>query len=647
MQEQLGNISYGMDIDLKSGEAAFNTVNNQAKKTEAQLKKFDTQVNKTAKAVNKGLNQSLTNASYQIQDIAVQLAGGQNVTLVLAQQLPQLLVGLGKAAAGIGAVIAVLGGLYLAFGDSKTAAEKMEKAIEQVKAVMTVGADGVANYTEELRKLERVSEVIAAAKVDAAIVAQETALTEGVKSMEESFRSFGSFYDERAYKIAQNTKLPISAINELEKAMKFPSTGDPAERVKLFESAIDGLRAGLPDANKKGKELFASVVDLVSEFVQGSERLQRLNELVNDTGVSFSNANNKASELTLELLTQKIALEDGDRAALAFKLQMDGLTEAQKQQVLALYDANVATEQSIENSERASQALEDEIDGWIRVGQEVAKAAEQKEKAAARDRERLADRGETVGLTGDQQIKKRYEEDLEALTAALELERITREEFAEREVQIEAEKVARLKALREQEAKNSESFLATYGSALNSINSLFGTYVNSMDKDTKKSFEKWKKYATAQALISTLLAVGNALASPAPWPIPLIMAGVAGAAGAMNVAQIKSQTYDGAREFGGPVTAGKSYLVGERGPEIFTPNSAGGITSNKDMMSGQPTVNIYNVPDSMGAPAVTMDKVNNAIEIRFRAEASNLASGKGPIAKGMKQGAGTRFNATN
>lgn len=645
--QELGNISYGMDIDIKSGEAAFNAVNNQAKKTEGQLKKFDAQVNKTSVAVNKGLNQSLTNTSYQIQDIAVQLAGGQNLTLVLAQQLPQLLVGLGAAAAGIGAVIAVLGGLYLAFGDSKTAAEKMEKAIEQVKVVMTVGADGVANYTEELRKLERVSEVIAAAKVDAAIVAQKTALAEGVKSMEESFRSFGSFYDERAAKIAENTKLPIKAINELEKAMKFPSTGDPAERVKLFEAAIESLRDGLPDANKKGKELFTSVVDLVSEFAQGSERLQKLNKAVNDAGVSFGNTNKKASELTLELITQKIALEDGDRAALAFKLQMDGLTEAQKKQVLALYDANTATEQSIEQSKRSSQALEDEIDDWIRIGQAVAKAEEVKENAAIREKERLADRGESVGLTGDQQVQKRYEEDLEALKAALELERITREEFAEREVQIEAEKVARLKALREQEARNSQSFLSTYGGALNSINSLFGTYVNSMDKDTKKSFEKWKKYATAQALISSLLAVGNALATPAPWPIPLVMAGVAGAAGAMNIAQIKSQTYDGAREFGGPVTAGKSYLVGERGPEIFTPNAAGGITSNKDMMSGQPTVNIYNVPDSMGAPAVTMDKVNNAIEVRFRAEASNLANGKGAIAKGMKQGAGTRFNATN
>jgi hypothetical protein len=35
-----------------------------------------------------------------------------------------------------------------------------------------------------------------------------------------------------------------------------------------------------------------------------------------------------------------------------------------------------------------------------------------------------------------------------------------------------------------------------------------------------------------------------------------------------------------AREFGGPVIKDKSYLVGERGPELFTPTGSGNITNN-------------------------------------------------------------------
>lgn len=46
----------------------------------------------------------------------------------------------------------------------------------------------------------------------------------------------------------------------------------------------------------------------------------------------------------------------------------------------------------------------------------------------------------------------------------------------------------------------------------------------------------------------------------------------------------------GQRAMGGPVTAGNSYLVGENGPEIFTPGASGGITPNNQMSSGGVTV---------------------------------------------------------
>jgi hypothetical protein len=39
----------------------------------------------------------------------------------------------------------------------------------------------------------------------------------------------------------------------------------------------------------------------------------------------------------------------------------------------------------------------------------------------------------------------------------------------------------------------------------------------------------------------------------------------------------------GTREIGGPVSSGQSYLVGERGAEVFTPTTAGAITSNADV----------------------------------------------------------------
>ncbi len=51
------------------------------------------------------------------------------------------------------------------------------------------------------------------------------------------------------------------------------------------------------------------------------------------------------------------------------------------------------------------------------------------------------------------------------------------------------------------------------------------------------------------------------------------------------------------RANGGPVSTGKSYMVGERGPEMFTPNAGGRITSN-DNLSGGPTNIVVNVDAS-------------------------------------------------
>ena len=57
--------------------------------------------------------------------------------------------------------------------------------------------------------------------------------------------------------------------------------------------------------------------------------------------------------------------------------------------------------------------------------------------------------------------------------------------------------------------------------------------------------------------------------------------------------------FPGSRLFranGGPVSAGKSYMVGERGPEMFTPNTGGRITSNDDL--GGSTSIVVNVDAS-------------------------------------------------
>lgn len=46
----------------------------------------------------------------------------------------------------------------------------------------------------------------------------------------------------------------------------------------------------------------------------------------------------------------------------------------------------------------------------------------------------------------------------------------------------------------------------------------------------------------------------------------------------------------GARAGGGPVSAGGTYLVGEQGPELFTPSGGGSITPNNALSAARPSV---------------------------------------------------------
>lgn len=56
------------------------------------------------------------------------------------------------------------------------------------------------------------------------------------------------------------------------------------------------------------------------------------------------------------------------------------------------------------------------------------------------------------------------------------------------------------------------------------------------------------------------------------------------------------------RASGGSVSAGRPYIVGERGPELFVPGSSGGIVPNGAMMGGMTVAPVYNI-DARGATA--------------------------------------------
>tara|TARA_R110000822_G_scaffold174015_3_gene313633 strand:- start:111 stop:2354 length:2244 start_codon:yes stop_codon:yes gene_type:complete len=111
-------------------------------------------------------------------------------------------------------------------------------------------------------------------------------------------------------------------------------------------------------------------------------------------------------------------------------------------------------------------------------------------------------------------------------------------------------------------------------------------------KQNKAAFQAQKAYNIAMAIMNTANGVTRALALP--FPFNLAVAGLIGAAGAIQIATIAGQKYQG-RQTGGLVQNGTPYVVGENGPEMFMPNQTGTIIPNRNMSSGKDVNVTFNI----------------------------------------------------
>jgi hypothetical protein len=116
---------------------------------------------------------------------------------------------------------------------------------------------------------------------------------------------------------------------------------------------------------------------------------------------------------------------------------------------------------------------------------------------------------------------------------------------------------------------------------LDNMQSIFAA----LGAQNRRAFEANKALAVASALVNTYQGATKALATY-PFPFNLVAAAGAVAAGMAQVAAIRSQQYSG-RSLGGPVMGGTPYIVGENGPELFTPSTTGSITRNSELQGGR------------------------------------------------------------
>ena len=97
--------------------------------------------------------------------------------------------------------------------------------------------------------------------------------------------------------------------------------------------------------------------------------------------------------------------------------------------------------------------------------------------------------------------------------------------------------------------------------------------------------------------------------------------GAAGAALKGGLADTLTKSFSGARADGGPVLPGGAYLVGERGPELFRPASAGTIDASAGGSAGvSVTVNVQggDVPGLIRSDAQLAQALARAVSVGAR-----------------------------
>lgn len=358
-----GKIVVSASNDYRALASAANMAKDKAMQMNAGM-------SKTAQGVSagmRGMQSAAQNFGYQIQDIAVQLAGGQNFILILAQQLPQMLTGMGAAAAGIGALIAVVGGLSLAFGTSVKKIELFDKAIESIQASITLAAGGVSEYTEQMKVLAGLSETMAKIKIASLIGEQKQAYKDGSSALQEYtqnvfgfVRGFGSF-EEKVSKIT-GKKLGKEGFDEAANAVKefrFQVTSfslqQTEDSVDSLESSLKRLAASGATSTAEGRALIETTLAQITAFRSGQITLEALNKSLNDNSLIT-----KGNQETVRSLVEALKLESETlgataRAQALHVAWLNKATQAQLSAINSYFDVIEAQEKKIEADEKAKE----------------------------------------------------------------------------------------------------------------------------------------------------------------------------------------------------------------------------------------------------------------------------------------------------
>lgn len=616
MAEEISTLIFKVQTeDLKKGSDALDKVGGSAKKAASSLDTYEKQTISSERATRQ-LSQRISNVSNQIQDFAVQTASGTSAVTAMGQQLPQLLGAFGTAGVVAGTVVALsaaIGGpLVKSLFDSTAALKEFEKAAQSTNSVLAQIEPGIQRITAEFINLQRETRLGAAATIKSEIEKTNEEMRLGAAAAKEVV--------DRITELKRITNEPVSpglmgrlnigsffATPEAEKQEKeaqkaieqFKKIGESASKSNVnaidLADTIDKIYSKLESPTPAFTKIRDDARDLAEKLRVAKQRmddLQAINAPVTNAGGSF--------------FERRMAKDQPD-------LVKDPSREMRKQEQASRDMLELQKEIDREIDERETKLASIDPFKYFNEEQEARIKADQDENDYL---ERQLEKYRKHSGTLLEQQRKYYDDLRKLADRANQKNIISDEELSEVKSQIKADEEAKERArLNRELAVKQNAKDQMYASELNfgnAIAELIGRNHEQNSAAAKVAFAIERSMAVARQIISANTAAAGIRASAAMMGMPLAaveteanMVRTMGYAEAAITAGMAIGEL-AARKDGGQMLPGKSYLVGEQGPEILNLGSQSGfIRPNGELMGDSKPVSVTTNVQIVGGSADT------------------------------------------
>lgn len=627
-------------------------IEQESRKAEAAAVKANQGITRSFGAMSNQSRAQIQNVSYQLQDIFVQISGGQGAVRALSQQMPQLLGGFGALGAILGTVAAVaipLAANFLTTGENAEALgdqiDDLNKALSAYKSAVDAaiapmedlwekfgrGAEAARETYEALLEIERIKYLRDMSETVGALTEKMEGLSSAVQAWQAA-TTLPEWLREEALSgaataIAQLQNqfgLTVVEANRVVMAMQAldaARSSGPASMAAASRELADQLMAAYEAGGRTNDELLAAAESAYQLSVNAQEAAQLMGDTA-DATVSAAGAADDAAAATanwaatmssvraeIGAIASALASMGGGMIQNAAKFvelnalkQGRSVAEAARERQRAQMEAEFSAremaagtwaERMLVRGERAlaeqGLALDAQLDaardasreaareaaksgggGRKRSGQRSAGRAGREERPffenVERDLINLERQAQLVGMNSEAAatLRARWEMLDEAKKRG-----ITVNETLNAQIEAQAAQVGRLTG----ELERAEISQDQFETAIDGVaDAMAGALIagESLREGLAQVFKQIASDILNSGIRNALSSVFNPQA----------------AAGGGGFGAVLSSLFGGFRAAGGPVDAGRAYVVGEHGPEIIVPRNAGQVIPNHRLGGG-------------------------------------------------------------